>query len=347
MRAASITAALCVLAASASLRAGPVPKTPQFVRGADVSSITEMEKRGFGLRTDLGLDADCFRLMKEYGAEAVRLDVYVNPPGEGWCGARDTLDKAVRARMAGLEVMLAFHYSDARASSARQEIPDVWSGAGPDGLAAAVSNHTAAVLRLMKANHVVPLWVQVGNGTDDGFLWPHARISENPGRFAECFEAGCRAVKSVFPRAATVIHLDDGGESGPMRRNFAMLRDRHVTWDVAACSLFPSRTAAGRENTEKFLLDSLAVLRSVAFEFNCDTMIAEVGLECRPETYADSRRRLTALFLEAAKTRRCTGVFYYEPQMRLGAGANPLGAFDDRGFPTPVMEAFRPIFKAF
>ena len=343
----SIAATFLAAALAVSASAAMIPKTPDFVRGVDVSSITEMEKKGYRLTSALGVEADCFQIMREYGVEAVRLDVLVNPPGAGWCGARDTLAKAVRARMAGLEVMLAFHYSDVYATPERQDIPGVWADLDAEGLVRAVSNHTAQVLRYMKQNHIVPRWVQIGNAADDGILWPAARLGGNPKTFADCIEAGYGAVKSVFPRAAVVIHFDKGYDKGLFMRNLATLRKHHVVWDVAACSVFPAKAKKERPDAEKLLLEVLGNLKEIGYEFNCDTMIAEVGLECAPESYTDSRRRLTALFLEASNTRRCRGVFYYEPQKRLGEKGNPLGAFDDRGFPTPVMEAFRPIYRSF
>lgn len=347
MRAASTIAVALAAAVAASAGAAFIPKTPDFVRGADVSSITEMEKRGDRVSSALGVAADGFRIMKEFGVEAVRLDVLVNPSGAGWCAARDTLDKAMRARMAGLQVMLAFHYSDAYAAADRQDVPCVWSKLDAAGLARAVYMHTAQVLTLMKINHIVPLWVQVGNAANDGILWPAGRISENPKNFADFFEAGYKAVKAVFPKAAVVIHFDRGHDFGLFDRNLSVLRKYHVAWDIAACSVFPSKYREEHPDTDKMLMDVLGVLKKVGYDFNCDTMIAEFGLECSPESYTESRRRLTALLFEASNVRRCRGVFYYEPMKRKGDVGNPLGAFDNRGFPTPIMEGFRPVYKNF
>ncbi|MBO7482907.1 MAG: glycosyl hydrolase 53 family protein [Kiritimatiellae bacterium] len=347
MRAASIAAAILAAAVAASAGAAFIPKMPDFVRGADVSSITEMEKRGDRVSSALGVEADGFRIMREFGVEAVRLDVLVNPSGDGWCAARDTLDKATRARMAGLQVMLAFHYSDVYATAERQEIPGVWSNLDAAGLSRAVYMHTAQVLALMKRNHIVPLWVQVGNAVNDGFLWPAARMSENPKVFADVFESGYKAVKAVFPKTAVLIHFDRGHDFGLFDRNLSLLRKHHVPWDVAACSVFPSKCREERPDADKLLMDILDVLKKVGYDFNCDTMIAELGLECSPETYTESRRRLTALLFEASKVRRCRGVFYYEPMLRKGDAGNPLGAFDGRGFPTPIMEGFRPVYRNF
>ena len=316
MRAASIAAAILAAAVAASAGAAFIPKMPDFVRGADVSSITEMEKRGDRVSSALGVEADGFRIMR-------------------------------RARMAGLQVMLAFHYSDVYATAERQEIPGVWSNLDAAGLSRAVYMHTAQVLALMKRNHIVPLWVQVGNAVNDGFLWPAARMSENPKVFADVFESGYKAVKAVFPKTAVLIHFDRGHDFGLFDRNLSLLRKHHVPWDVAACSVFPSKCREERPDADKLLMDILDVLKKVGYDFNCDTMIAELGLECSPETYTESRRRLTALLFEASKVRRCRGVFYYEPMLRKGDAGNPLGAFDGRGFPTPIMEGFRPVYRNF
>ena len=56
---------------------------------------------------------------------AVRLRVWVDPQG-GWCGKDDVVAKAKRAKDAGLDVMIDFHYSDFFADPARQVIPEAW-----------------------------------------------------------------------------------------------------------------------------------------------------------------------------------------------------------------------------
>ena len=96
-----------------------------WARGADVSWCTEMEKGGKKFKDASGNVKDLFQILKDYGMTAVRLRVWVDPQG-GWCGKDDVVAKAKRAKDAGLDVMIDFHYSDFFADPARQVIPDAW-----------------------------------------------------------------------------------------------------------------------------------------------------------------------------------------------------------------------------
>ena len=96
-----------------------------WTNGADVSWVTEMEKDGKSFKDAEGKTVDLFKLLKSLGVQAVRLRVWVGPDG-GWCGKDDTVAKAKRAKDAGLEVMIDFHYSDFFADPGRQTIPAAW-----------------------------------------------------------------------------------------------------------------------------------------------------------------------------------------------------------------------------
>ena len=82
-----------------------------FVKGADISSLTEQESRGVKFYDKNGQERECMSLLKDYQLNAVRLRVWVNPRG-GWCGKDDVLKKALRAKALGMDVMLCFHYGD-------------------------------------------------------------------------------------------------------------------------------------------------------------------------------------------------------------------------------------------
>ena len=96
-----------------------------WARGADVSWCTEMENDGGQFKDASGNVKDLFQILKDCGMTAVRLRVWVDPQG-GWCGKDDVVAKAKRAKDAGLDVMIDFHYSDFFADPARQVIPDAW-----------------------------------------------------------------------------------------------------------------------------------------------------------------------------------------------------------------------------
>lgn len=96
-----------------------------FWLGADISGTTEMEARGQRLYNSAGEIRENTALMKEYGMNAVRLRVWVNPRG-GFCGKEDVLEMAKRAKYYGMAVMIDFHYSDWWADPGKQHIPAAW-----------------------------------------------------------------------------------------------------------------------------------------------------------------------------------------------------------------------------
>ena len=74
-------------------------------------------------------------------------------------------------------------------------------------LKSALSAHTTDVLNALKTAGVNPEWVQVGNETNDGLLWPEGKASTNMANYAQLVTSGYDAVKSVFLSAKVIIHL--------------------------------------------------------------------------------------------------------------------------------------------
>ena len=100
-----------------------------FYKGADISWVTELESKGHQFYNTAGKKTECTALMKEYGMNAIRLRVWVDPSAhDDWCNKEDVLVKAKRAKALGMEVMIDFHYSDWWADPAKQNIPASWKG---------------------------------------------------------------------------------------------------------------------------------------------------------------------------------------------------------------------------
>ncbi len=51
-------------------------------------------------------------------------------------------------------------------------------------LQTSVYDHTADVMNALKVHGILPDWVQVGNETNDGMLWPEGKASTNMANFA-------------------------------------------------------------------------------------------------------------------------------------------------------------------
>ena len=145
----------------------PVPDpvtepVPSFVKGADVSWVTEMEAAGKKFYNPAGTEQDLFLILKNLDINTVRLRVWVSPTG-GWTNKADVVAKALRAKAQDLRILVNFHYSDSWADPGKQTKPAAWAGQAINGLEASVAAHTTEVLTALKAAGITPEWVQVGN----------------------------------------------------------------------------------------------------------------------------------------------------------------------------------------
>lgn len=149
-----------------------VTENRDFAKGADVSWATQMESQGHVFRNLAGEERECMALMKEYGLNAIRLRVWVDPGEHGnWCNIEDLVVKAKRAHSLGMDIMVDFHYSDWWADPGQQHKPAAWKGLEIDELKRALATHTIDVLSALKTAGITPKWVQVGNEIRPGMLW--------------------------------------------------------------------------------------------------------------------------------------------------------------------------------
>ena len=339
----ALAAAFAALAWSAGAARDRTPVAwagRSFSKGVDLSRLTEVEAKGCQFMTDMGLKSDIFPLLRKRSVGAVRLRLYVAPEG-GWCDAKDSLGKAFRARKAGMDVMLAFQYSDVAATSSAQTPPKAWAGLSPDEMLAAASNHTATVLAMFKASSIEPRWVQIGSETSDGFLWPAFRAGASPRRFAAAFAACRAAAKSVFPHVKIVAHVGRADDAAGTDRCLGALAESEVKFDMAGFTLFPQRDAPVGRDSDEFLKECLAKIDGAAHKWNCETMVVEAGFDGTPAAYEESRQRLAFLLFSVRQMRRCRGLFYCDPECRPRSDGWKYGAFDEMGRPTPLLEGFK------
>ena len=177
-----------------------------FAKGADVSWLTEMEKAGSKFYNASGAEQDCMTLLRDLGVNSIRLRVWVDPQ-DGWSGKQDVLAKAWRAKNLGQRIMIDFHYSDSWADPGKQNIPAAWTGFKDDlqKMKAAVAEHTTDVLSFLKENGIDVEWIQIGNETTTGMLWPLGLASDNNfANYAALNNAGYDAAKAVYPDAQCI-----------------------------------------------------------------------------------------------------------------------------------------------
>ena len=309
-----------------------------FLLGADISGTTELEARGEKLYNAKGEVRENTALMKELGLNAVRLRVWVNPRG-GFSGKEDVLEMAKRARYYGMAIMIDFHYSDWWADPGKQHIPAAWQYMKYDEMKWALAMHTRETLQLLKDNNIDVRWVQVGNETTHGFLWPMGRAEDNMEQYAGLTEAGYQAVKSVYPDAVCIVHLDGGCDARRYDFIFDGLRQHGAHWDMIGMSVYPYWDMKDKltQSEDETLAKVVGNIKRLNKKYGCELMIVETGVEAkRPKEGKAFMRKL----LKAAKNDtegHCKGVFYWAPELE---GQYPLGAFDNHR-PTAIMEAFQ------
>ena len=339
-------------------------------KGADISWVTELESKGQKFYNANGQERECTALMKEYGMNAIRLRVWVDPSKhDNWCNKEDVLVKAKRAKALGMEVMIDFHYSDWWADPAKQNIPASWKGHSYEEMKKDLANHTKEVLQFMKDNGITPKWVQVGNETTNGMLWsvqtneqgweikdengntiiPESmgHASRNPEQYAGFFKAGYEAVKEIFPNAIVIVHLDNGFDEALYNWNLDILKNNGAEFDMIGMSLYPYWAESFHNKTaDQTISGCMSNIKKVSAKYGCDVMIVETGMLCADEqgklinaSVLEEGYKQLARIIKESKEVGCKGVFYWEPECK--PSQYKLGAFTEDGRPTRIMDAFK------
>ena len=347
----------------------PVPEvvpveTPSFAKGADIGWASEMEAGGRKFQKKDGTEAALLDVLKDCGINAIRLRVWVDPY-KGWSGKEDVLAVAKRVTEAGLALMVDFHYSDFFADPGRQQIPAAWA-ADKDDLAKMcqhVKDHTTEVLQALKDNDVTVNWIQIGNETRNGMLWPAGQLWTDSGdiadgrkHFAQLYNAGYDASKALYPSALVMPHLNNAFEDNNWW--FQQIKAAGGKFDAIALSHYPQTekdyTAA---QLNQKAVDQCKKLYST---YKIPVIISEVGVKT-PTSEAEAKSVLESFMTEIRKVSGVTGVFYWEPevdgswkpavysdkaaiQKYTGKSetwnAYGMGAFTSAGKPTSVMDVF-------
>lgn len=308
----------------------PAP-SQEFARGADISWVTQLESEGYKFYDQNGNPSECFSIMKGLGMDAIRLRVWVDPDG-GWCSKDDTIEKALRAKKLGLRLMIDFHYSDSWADPGKQTPPRGWKSDSAESLCQELSNHTRDVLSALKERGVVVEWVQVGNETSNGMLWPVGECDRSPENYAALTTAGYEAVKGVYPDAKVVVHLPNGDDFELYNWLFGELEAHSAKYDMIGMSLYPSLDWQAKAER---CVENISKLCQV---FGKRLIICEVGMswDSSEECYDFLRYMLT----QSEQSGCCDGLFYWEPEAPAGYnGGYTLGAFANNR-PTHALDAF-------
>lgn len=269
----------------------------KYYKGMDLSTLIEVESCG-GKFYDGAEAEDAVAILKRYGMNAVRIRLFNDPyseKGEPYGAGTNDLETALalakRARKAGLDILLDYHYSDFWADPGKQFIPKAWKGYSVEELEQAVYDYTRETLLAFESKDLLPDMVQVGNELTNGLLWPYGRKPEydNIARFVS---AGIRAVREISGQALlaglrdekikVMIHLDNGGNNEMYRDWFDHYVERGEDFDVIGLSYYPFWHGT---------FDMLEYnMKDIAERYHKELIIAEVSMGFTMEDYAAYER---------------------------------------------------------
>lgn len=361
------------LPANAALPAGADPNTGSLgprIRGGDLSFTPQLEAAGVRFR-DHGKVRPVERILADRGANYMRLRIWTDPPA-GYSTAATMLPMAVRARRAGMRVLLDLHYSDFWADPGHQTTPAAWQDQDLPTLAGTVRRYTRDLIAEFARHDAVDM-VQIGNEVTAGMLWPLGQVYLSDGAhwdgFATLLNAGITGAREGAHgrRLPVMLHIDRGGDNGGSVWFYDhILAAGVVDFDVIGLSYYPfwhGPMAALQAN-----LNDLAarygkdiVIAETAYpwttgngddlanSFNSDSQLPDdAAYPATPQGQADFYSALRGVLAQVPDGRGA-GFLAWEPEWIPGVGWEPgagnpndnLTMFDWQGNALPSLAAFR------
>ncbi len=312
-----------------------------FVKGADIGWLPQMEATGFKFYNTNGVQEDCMKILKDHGINTIRLRTWVNPSdnrASGHCSKDETVAMAVRAKKWGMRVMIDFHYSDSWADPGKQKKPKAWEGHDFNTLMMDVYDYTFDVMAALKNAGVKPDWVQVGNETAGGMIYPEGS-TDNWNQLALLINKGYDAIKAVSPKTKVILHVDQGNNNVRFRTWFDNARSHGAKYDVIGMSYYPYWLKGNPDYTLS-INDLGNNLKDMVARYGKEVMVVEVGGEAaKPQNTYDM---LTAVQkkVQEVPDNKGLGVIYWEPEGASSWSHYALSAWGDDGKPTKALDAF-------
>lgn len=366
--------------ALAAVQVNPIENlSTDFIKGADVSIMPELERNGTKFY-DNGIEQDGLTILKNHGVNWIRVRIWNNPyvvgpegVGGGNTDEAKAIEMAKRAKALGMKVLVDFHYSDFWVDPGQQKKPDAWKNDSGDKLVDDVYAYTAKVMQDFNTQGVTPDMVQVGNELNNGMLWPEAQLTEdNPNGYkflAKLLNAGLQAVhdNDKDNKVKTMIHL--AGVDVNLYHTFfdnLIVKNKVNDFDIIGMSFYPfwHGTMDDLKNTmndvsAKYNKDVIAVetafgytLEDADFEKNnFGTNEEKVGgYKATVQGQATGLRDVMAT-VASVNDNRGLGIFYWAPDWVInekvgwksnggGNGWDNLTLFDTKGNALESMDTF-------
>ncbi|MEZ4700546.1 MAG: glycosyl hydrolase 53 family protein [Rhodothermales bacterium] len=359
---------ICALWGCLSIGLKASGQEASFRVGADISFLEEVEAGG-GVFSEAGITADPLAILASHGFNAARLRIW-HTPEAGKNGLEETLAAARRAKDAGLDVLLDFHYSDNWADPGKQFVPAAWDGSGYEVLRDSVRAYSFRVIHALARQQTLPEIVQIGNEIICGMLWDTGRVcdafntSAQWSRLAGLLAAAREGVMSAVPAGESVqimVHIDRGGDNGGSRWFYDHLQAQGVEFDLIGLSYYPwwHGTLDDLSNNMADLAvrygkDIIVVETgypwTLQWKDNTNNLVGEAGqlLDAYPATVAGQEAYFRELLrrVKATPGQRGRGIYLWEPiaisAPGFGSVMENLALFDFSGAALASLKAFEP-----
>jgi arabinogalactan endo-1,4-beta-galactosidase len=237
---------------------GPDPAAAGMDLGADLS-FTPQELAAGATFTDRGRQASPVTIMRDNGANYVRMRLWVDPP-PGYSNLASDLSLARAVHAAGMKIYLDIMYSDFWADPQHQDIPAAWQGQDLAQLTATVQSYTQQVIAAFGHQGTPVDMVSIGNEIRNGILWPIGQVDPSTGagydNLATLLKAGVAGARAGNPpghQLLIMMHYDQGGNNQLSQAFFQNLVSRGVPFDVIGLSYYPffhGAISAMRQNVD-------------------------------------------------------------------------------------------------
>ena len=315
-----------------------------LITGGDLSMLTQVEKNGGKYYDENGNAGDCFEICSRNGMNLARLRLY-NDPGNPanypskmmFAGIQDEADilaLAQRAKAAGMEIELTFHYSDYWTNGGEQYKPAAWKNYSQEQLYEAMYTYTRDFLNKMVAQGTTPQYVSLGNEIQSGILFGKAEAKDKVNGYcddmnnlASLLGQGAKAVREVCPDAKIIIHLTTSSDItvDNFKWFFTAMKNNNLDYDIIGASYYPFY---GNKTIE----DMIAAANTLCKTYDKDFIFMEVGFAWNPlledgthgqidnnDPYPDMTPEAQRAFLQSlteqiqAGSGRILGFIYWDP----------------------------------
>ena len=320
--------------------------------GADLSYVNQMEDCGVVYK-EQGQPKDVFQIFADHNCNLVRLRLWHTPSwydtlntGMRYSDFADVRKSIIRAKSAGMKVLLDFHLSDTWADPGHQLVPKAWLGAVDNLplLKDSVYNYVSKTLLDLNSEGLLPEIVQIGNETNRGILLSPpidaAGWSLNWSRNSQLFNRAIQAVRDVESSTGKAVkvalHI-----AGPMNVGWLMegfwangVKDFDIiglsyywAWHKPTNILDAGNVVA--EMRQKYPDKAVMIFETgypwtLQWNDDASNIINEIHPDYAPASPTNQRKWLVDLTQEVIN-KGATGVVYWEPAWQSSLCWTPWG----------------------